>query len=59
MGMAPPWESSSPFEENPEQAQLKDATSLVELTAAVAQEQLNHLRAFWIENPDRGEKLDI
>ena len=31
----------------------------MELTAAVAQEQLNHLRAFWIENPDRGEKLDI
>ncbi|CAJ1428913.1 unnamed protein product [Effrenium voratum] len=56
---APPWESSSPFEENPERAQLKDANSLVELTAAVAQEQLNHLRAFWIENPDRGEKLDI
>ena len=58
-GMAPPWESISPFGENPEQAQLKYANSLVELTAAAAQEQPSHLRAFWIENPDRGEKLDV
>ena len=42
-----------------EQCQLADANSLFEFTENVAREVRRVRSAFWIENPDHKEKLDI
>eukprot|EP00435_Cladocopium_sp_Y103_P030761 s851_g7.t1 len=42
-----------------EQTQLSEANSMFDLSADVVKYQLRAHRAFWLENPDHGDKLDF